>query len=292
MTEDKFKFMKAHRKMFSVERMAKVLDVSTSGYYAYISRPESERKKGRQYLDVLVKAAFENSRRRYGSLKISRRLAEDGHSYCRSRVADSMHRQGLRSKVQRKFVVTTNSKHELEASPNLLNRNFQTNRPNVAWVSDITYLKSRAGWLYLVVFIDLFSRRVVGWCVSPSLGHESVLKALYRAVWKRKPDPGLIIHSDRGIQYCCEGFRKAIYTHRFVQSMSRKGNCWDNAVAESFFRSLKTEWLYHIDLIDQDHAEQELFAYIEGFYNNQRLHAYLDYLSPATFERLTKQKVA
>jgi transposase InsO family protein len=278
--------------MFSVERMAKVLKVSTSGYYAYVSRPKSERKKRRHYLDVLVKAAFETSQCRYGSVKICRRLIEQGHSCSRTGVAVSMRRQGLRSKVRRKFVVTTNSKHELKASPNLLNRNFQMYRPNVAWVSDITYLKSRMGWLYLAVFIDLFSRRVVGWCVSPSLGHEMVLKALSCAIWNRKPDPGLIIHSDRGIQYCCDGFRKAIQTHQFVQSMSRKGNCWDNAVAESFFRSLKTEWLYHIDLIDQDHAQQELFAYIEGFYNNQRLHAYLDYLSPATFERLIKQNVA
>jgi putative transposase len=284
--------MKAHRDMFSVARMAKVLEVSTSGYYAWLSRPESNRKKEQRYLDVLVKAAFETSHNRYGSLKISRQLAKQSHLYSRSRVADSMRRQGLRSKVRRKFVVTTNSKHSLNASKNLLNRNFETGRPNQVWVSDITYLPSREGWLYLVVFIDLFSRRVVGWCVSPSLGHESVLKALSRAIWNRQPGPGLMIHSDRGVQYCCEGFRKAIHTHQFVQSMSRKGNCWDNAVAESFFKALKTEWLYHIDLIDLDHAEQELFSYIEGFYNNQRLHAYLDYMSPNNFERLTRLKVA
>ena len=164
--------------------------------------------------------------------------------------------------------------------------------PNKVWVSDITYLRSRAGWLFLVVFLDLFSRRVVGWCVNTSLGHETVLTALSRAVWQRRPDPGLMIHSDRGAQYCCDGFREAIDTHQFVQSMSRKANCWDNAVAESFFRSLKTEWLYHVDLIDLDHAKRELFAYIEMFYNNQRLHAYLDYVSPATFERLKPKKVA
>lgn len=284
--------MKDHRKTFSVERMAKVLNVSKSGYYAWISRPESDRKKERRYLDVLVKAAFEASHRRYGSRKISRALSAQGKAYSRSRVADSMRRQGLRSKVRRKFVVTTDTKHDLKASPNLLNRDFETDRPNKVWVTDITYLSSRAGWLYLVVFIDLFSRRVVGWCVSPSLEHETVLVALSRAVWRRKPDPGLIIHSDRGIQYCCDGFRKAIHTHQFVQSMSRRANCWDNAAAESFFRSLKTEWLYHTDLIDQEHAERELFEYIEMFYNNQRLHAYLDYMSPDTFERLTVQKVA
>ena len=275
-----------------MERMAKMLSVSKSGYYAWISRPLSRRKQERRYLDVLVKAAFEANQRRYGSRKISRELLAKGSPYSRSRVADSMRRQGLRSKVRRKFVVTTDTKHDFMASPNLLNRDFETDRPNKVWVSDITYLSSRAGWLFLVVFIDLFSRRVVGWCVSTSLGHETVLTALDRAVWQRRPDPGLMIHSDRGIQYCCQGFRKAIHTHQFAQSMSRKANCWDNAVAESFFRTLKTEWLYHLDLIDLDHAQRELFAYIEMFYNNQRLHAYLDYMSHAIFERLTLQKVA
>jgi transposase InsO family protein len=284
--------MKDHCKSFSVERMAKVLEVSKSGYYAWLSRPECSREKERRHLDVLVKAAFETSQSRYGSRKIRRVLAAQGHVYSRSRVADSMRRQGLRSKVRRKFVVTTDTKHDLKASPNLLNRQFEADYPNQVWVTDITYLKSRAGWLFLVVFIDLFSRRVVGWSVSPSLGHETVLMALSRAVWQRRPDPGLMIHSDRGVQYCCDSFRKVIHTHQFVQSMSRKANCWDNAVAESFFRTLKTEWLYHIDLIDQDHAERELFAYIEMFYNHQRLHAYLDYVAPATFERLTPQKAA
>ena len=216
-----------------------------------------------------------------------------GHPYSRSRVADSMRRQGLRSIVCKKFVVTTDSKHNLKASPNLLNREFDVDRPNQVWTSDITYLRSRAGWLYLVVFLDLFSRRIVGWCVSTSLGHETVLKALARAVWQRRPEPGLMIHSDRGIQYCCEGFREAIDEHQFVQSMSGKGNCWDNAVTETLFRSLKTEWLYHVDLKDLDHAERELFEYIELFYNNQRLHASLDYLAPADFEAMTtNRKVA
>ena len=284
--------MKTHHKEFPVGRMAKVLNVSKSGYYAWLSRSESKQKKEQRRLDVLVKAAFETHQDRYGSRKISHYLMQQGHPYSRSRVASSMQRQGLRSKVRRKFVVTTNSKHGLKASPNLLDRNFVTSRPNRVWVSDITYLSTRAGWLYLVVFIDLYSRRVVGWCVSPSLGHESVLKALSRAIWQRRPDPGLMIHSDQGVQYCCDGFRKMLCEHQFVQSMSRRGNFWDNAVAESFFRSLKTEWFYHIDLIDQDHAERELFAYIEGFYNNQRLHAYLNYLSPAVFEKLKQKNAA
>lgn len=283
--------MKAHRKVFSVERMAKVLEVSTSGYYAWVSRPESRRKKERRHLDVLVKAAFETSKGRYGSRKIKCELAKKSHIYSRSRVADSMSRQGLRSKVCRKFVLTTDTRHDLKASPNLLNRTFEADRPNRVWTSDITYLPSRAGWLYLVVFLDLFSRRVVGWCVSTSLGHETVLKALSRAVWQRRPEPGLMVHSDQGIQYCCDGFRGAIDRHQFVQSMSRKGNCWDNAVTETLFRTLKTERLYHVDLEDLDHAERELFEYIELFYNNQRLHASLDYVSPADFETMPPNRI-
>ena len=284
--------MKDHSNVFSVERMAKVLDVSKSGYYAWLSRPECARKKARRRLDVLVKAAFETSQGRYGSRKIGRVLAAQGLVYSRARVADSMRRQGLRSKVRKKFVVTTDTKHDLKASPNLLNRQFEAEYPNQVWVSDITYLRSRSGWLYLAVFIDLFSRRVVGWCISPSLSHQTVLEALSRAVWQRRPPPGLMIHSDRGVQYCCDGFREVIHTHQFVQSMSRKANCWDNAVAESFFRTLKTEWLYHIELIDQEHAQRELFAYIEMFYNHQRLHATLDYVAPDAFERLRTRKVA
>ena len=171
-------------------------------------------------------------------------------------------------------------------------RSFDAGRPNEVWVSDITYLSSRSGWLYLVVFIDLFSRRVVGWCVSTSLAHETVLTALSRAVWQRRPQPDLMIHSDRGIQYCCDGFRKAVGAHQFVQSMSRKADCWDNAVSESFFKTLKTEWLYHVDLTDLDHAERELFEYIEMFYNNQSAARLPGLCVPGPFERLSLQKAA
>ncbi|MDP6651609.1 MAG: IS3 family transposase, partial [Gammaproteobacteria bacterium] len=186
--------------------------------------------------------------------------------------------------VRRKFVVTTQTKHNLRTAPNLLSRAFDQETPNKVWVSDITYLKSRVGWLYLTVFIDLFSRRVVGWQVSRSLEHETILDALKQAVRSRRPEPGLMIHSDRGVQYCCDGFRMAVDSHGFIQSMSRKANCWDNAVAESFFRALKTEWAYHIELDNLEQARRELFEYIEVFYNNQRLHATLDYVTPADFE--------
>lgn len=281
--------MRDHRSEFSVERMAKVLEVSKSGFYAWRVRPESARAKDQRLLDARVRAAFQAHKARYGSTKIAKCVTGQGYPCSRTRVAKSMRRQGLRSKVARKFRVTTDSNHTLTAAPNLLDRNFDIAKPNTVWASDITYLPSKSGWLYLAVFIDLFSRRIVGWCVSTSLRHEMVLKALSRAVRARRPPRGLMIHSDRGIQYCCEGFREKIAEYGFIQSMSRKGNCWDNAVSESLFRSLKTEWAYHIDLDGLEHAERELFEYIEAFYNNQRLHASLGYVSPAAFEL---QKVA
>jgi len=277
--------MRDHRSEFSVERMAKMLGVSKSGYYAWLSRPESGREREHRRLDARVRAAFELHKARYGSTKIARYLTDNGYLCSRARVAKSMKRQGLRSIVAKKFRATTDSNHNLTPAPNLLDRNFDVDEPNTVWVSDITYLRSKAGWLYLTVFIDLFSRRIVGWSVTTSLRHEMVIQALTRAVNTRRPPPGLIIHSDRGIQYCCEAFRDKIAEYGFVQSMSRKGNCWDNAVAESLFRSLKTEWAYHIDLDGLEQAEPELFEYIEVFYNNQRLHATLDYVSPAAFER-------
>ena len=285
--------MKEHRSEFSVERMASVLNISQSGFYAWQKRPESARTQKRQRLDVEVRSIFEASDQRYGSEKITKALVERGYSRNRKRVADSMKRQGLRSKVCRKFRVrTTDTNHGMAFSPNLLNRQFTVERPNQVWVTDITYLPSKVGWLYLTVFIDLFSRLVVGWCVSTTLGHEAVVAALYRGIWRRKPSQGLMIHSDGGVQFCCQGFRSVLETHNFIQSMSRKGNCWDNAVAESFFRTLKTELIYHVDLLDEHHAQHVLFDYIEVFYNRQRLHATLGYVSPAQYEIVKSAKLA
>jgi putative transposase len=276
--------MARYRTEFSVEKMAEVLKVSRSGFYAWLKRPESGREKETRLLDALIRAEHERSKERSGSIKIAHALRAKGHSVGRKRVARRMRSMGLRSKVRRKFRVTTDSKHKEPVAPNLLNRQFTTSAPNQVWVSDITYLWTQAGWVYLTVFLDLFSRMVVGWSVSTSLGHESVVQALWRAVGRRGPLRGMLIHSDRGVQYACEGFRAVLELHGFIQSMSRKGNCWDNAVAESFFRTLKTEWYYHTRLLDINHAEQELFEYIEQFYNGQRQHAALGYLSPVAFE--------
>ena len=253
--------MKGHRSEFSVGRMAEALKVSPSGFYAWNNRPESRRRVECQRFDLEVRSIFEASGRRYGSEKITNEMVGRGYGRNRKRVAGSMKRQGLRSKVCRKFrVKTTDTNHTIPFSPNLLNRRFTVERPNEVWVTDITYLPSKIGWLYLTVFIDLFSRLVVGWCVSTSLGHEAVVEALQRAVWRRKPPQGLMIHSDGGVQFCCQGFRSVLTRHTFVQSMSRKGNCWDNAVAESFFRTLKTELIYHVELLDENHARGALLS--------------------------------
>lgn len=202
----------------------------------------------------------------------------------RKRVARRMQHMALRSKVLRKYRPTTDSKHAHPVAHNLLAREFAVAQPNRVWVSDITYLWTEQGWVYLTVFLDLYSRMVVGWSLSTTLSHEAVLHALWRAVGKRRPAPRLMIHSDRGVQYACAAFRHCLEQLLFVQSMGRKGNCWDNAVAESFFRTLKTEWYYHTRLLDINHAQRELFEYIERFYNGRRLHATLGYVSPQTFE--------
>ena len=268
---------------FSVEKMAAVLNVSRSGYYHWMGRPMSRRAQERQRFDIEVRSAFESGKGNYGRDRVRLELDVRGRKASRKRVGASMDRQNLRFKPKKRFRATTNSKHDLPVALNLLNRNFSASEPNRVLVTDITYLPSRSGWLYLTVFIDLFSRMVVGWYVSTSLSHEGVLQALYRAIWRRGLSAGVMIHSDRGVQYCCGAFREVLADHKFVQSMSRKGNCWDNAVAESFFGTLKNEWLSEIVLYDRDHAETELFKYIEQYYNGQRIHTTLG-MSPLMFE--------
>jgi len=288
----KYQFIKDNSSGFSVERMAKVLNVSRSGFYEWRRRPRSSREIENARFDVEIRAIYEASKRRYGSVKITRELKKRGKKYSRNRVANRMRKMDIASKVRKKFKATTNSKHNYPVAPNLLNRNFTTSAANGVWVSDITYIWTKSGWMYLTVFIDLFSRLVTGWSVSSSLGHEMVTEALQRAIWRRKPPKGLMIHSDRGVQYACDGFRNKLKKHGFVQSMSRKGDCWDNAVAESFFKTLKTELIYHIDFSNIHQVEQEIFEYIELFYNRGRLHATLGYKTPDDFEQLEYKKCA
>lgn len=278
--------MNVYHDRFPVKMMARVLGVSCSGYYAWRNRGTSDREKDRIEFDAIVNRAFHREKRRSGRNRLTAVLRRQGIPCGRKRVARSLARQKLRIRRVRKYVTTTDSRHKYAVAPNLLNREFTTEKPNLVWVTDITYLPCKAGWLYLVIFLDLFSRRIVGWSVGHSLRHEPVILAFDRAIERRHPARGLIVHSDRGIQYCCTGFTEHMRIHGVRQSMSRKGDCWDNAVAESFFASLKKD-LASIDITTfetKEHAERVLFEYIEVDYNRHRLHSTLGYLTPVEFE--------
>ena len=231
------------------------------------------------------------SKQRYGSPKITDELRSQGWKISKNRVARRMKLAGLKSIVRRKYRPTTDSKHSYPVAPNLLGRNFTTSAPDRVWVSDITYIATKSGWLYLTVFMDLFSRLVVGWSLSSSLSKEIVLVAFHRAISRRNPSAGLIIHSDRGVQYACKDFKKVLKKHGFIQSMSRKGDCWDNAVAESFFGIFKSELIYRKRFKGHKDALRSIFEYIEVFYNSQRKHSTLGYLSPAEYEYTMKSRI-
>jgi len=265
--------------------MCRVLRVSRSGYYRWLKRKPSRRKLDNQRLDTEIREIYDGSKGRYGSPKITQELRDRGRRVGKNRVAKRMRKAGLRSKIRRKYKVTTNSKHNFAVAPNLLERNFTAPAPDKVWVSDITYLATRTGWLYLTVIIDVFSRMVVGWALSSSLSHEMVIAALKRAIQRRRPAKGLIFHSDRGVQYACNDFRKQLSKYEFIQSMSRKGDCWDNAVAESFFGVLKTELVYHERYEDHQDTLHSIFEYIEVFYNRQRRHSTIGYLCPSEYEK-------
>jgi len=241
-----------------------------------------------QRLDAEIREIYDGSKGRYGSPKITQELRDRGRKVSKNRVAKRMRKAGLRSKIRRKYRVTTDSKHHFPLAPNLLDRNFTAQVPDTVWVSDITYLATKSGWLYLTVIIDLFSRIVVGWALSSCLSHQMAVVALKRAISRRRPAKGLVFHSDRGVQYACTDFRKELAKHEFIQSMSRKGDCWDNAVAESFFGILKTELVYHQSYEGHQDTLHSIFEYIEVFYNRQRRHSTLGYLCPSEYE---KQKV-
>lgn len=223
----------------------------------------------------------------YGSPRVTEDLRANGTTCGKNRVAHLMKIHGIIGKAKKKFKATTNSKHNLPVAENLLNQNFEAEKPNTAWVSDITYVPTLEGWLYLVVILDLFSRQVVGWSMSDRLTSGFVVKALYQAIGRRRPASGCIFHSDRGIQYASTEFRGALKSFDFIQSMSRKDNCYDNAVAESFFHTLKTEYVYDYRYESRADARQSIFEYIEIFYNRQRRHSSLGYLSPVSFEMKT-----
>jgi putative transposase len=279
--------MKQYRSLFPVQKMAHVLRVSTSGYYRWCKHPMRPRAQEDLRLDLEIRSIYQTHKGRYGSPRITRELREGRHwRVGHNRVVRRMHQLGLRAITRRKYKVTTNSKHSLPLVENRLNRRFMVGGPNQVWVGDITYIPAGTRWMYLAVFIDLYSRTVVGWALSESLDHAFVLRALLMAIIRRRPPKGLMIHTDRGVQYCCTAFRQATAQWHFIQSMSRKGDCWDNAVAESFFHTLKTELIYPENLKTKEEIEKAVFEYIEIYFNRQRRHSSIQYKTPEEFERL------
>jgi transposase InsO family protein len=264
--------------------MCRVLRASRSGYYEWRKGRVHPRLLRRQELLKEIKKLFEESRGTYGSPRITRELRKTGIVVNENTVAKIMKENGIQAKQRKKFKATTDSNHNLPVAKNRLKRNFKTTKPNQVWVSDITYIRTGEGWLYLAVFIDLFSRKVVGWSMSERMTADLAVNAFRMALFRQKRKAPKLVHSDRGSQYASEAFRKELKAHRTKRSMSRKGNCWDNAVAESFFGTLKTELVHHERFKTREQARMNIFDYIETFYNRRRLHSYLNYLSPEEFE--------
>jgi len=272
--------MKKHKLKYPVEKMSKILDVSTSGYYNWLKSGPSDRWLENRKIIELIEDIFEESHQSYGSPRMAVELENRGYKVSRPRTARMMKALGVEARRRRKFKNTTDSNHNYPVSPNLLNQNFSVKRKNQVWVSDITYIETTKGWVYLTVIIDLFDRKVIGWSLSEDMTAENtVIKAWYAAIENRPIKRKLIFHSDRGSQYASTTFRNILksYKKRVKQSMSRKGNCWDNAVAESFFKSLKTEWVYKNHYNMYSDAEISIFMWIETWYNRNRRHSALNY---------------
>jgi transposase InsO family protein len=282
----RFRFIEEHREVFHVRVMCSVLEVSASGYYAWRHRPESIRSQADRVLLEDIRRIHADGRRRYGSPRVHAALQAEGQRVGRNRVARLMRRHGIRVRTKRRFRVTTDSKHAFPIAPNLLDRQFTAPEPNKVWLADFTYIPTKEGWLYLAVVLDLFSRKVVGWAMRETMAQELTLAALQMAITNRRPAPGLLHHADRGSQYAAHDYRRLLARHGMLCSMSRKGDCWDNAPMESFFGSLKTELMDDRTFDTRQSARSALFAFIEAFYNRQRLHSAIGYKAPTDMEQL------
>jgi len=280
----KYAWIDVHRDRYCVTRMCQQLEVSRSGYCQWRSRPSSERSKANARLDVQVAAIHAASRQSYGRGRIVKHLRRQGVQVGHERVRGSLRRQGLRPVYRRPYRVTTDSNHRKPVTHNLLDRRFDGWPINQAWVADITYLATAEGWLYLACVMDLASRRIVGWSMSDRIRAELVCEALTSAYWRRKPGPGLIVHSDRGSQYASDSYRRLIEDYRMTQSMSRKANCLDNAPMESFFKTLKVERTDQFRYDSRAQARLDIVDWIEGFYNRVRMHTSIQYRSPVEAE--------
>ncbi len=275
--------------------MCRALEVSRSGYYAFKKRPKSFRLLDNEKLLIEIKRVYWENNRNYGSPRIWNQLNNlEGIPCSENRVARVMREAELIAVQKRKFRATTDSKHDYPVWPNVLERNFTIERPNAVWVSDITYIWTFEGWLYLAAVLDLFSRGVVGLAMDKTIAGTLVMNATQQAILRRSPDKGLVFHSDRGSQYAANDFKALLARHEFVGSMSKKGDCWDNAVAESFFHTLKVELVHRMKFKTREEAKIKIFEYVELYYNRKRTHSTLKFLSPFEYERqatLSKQTV-
>lgn len=281
----RYDFIEAHRTTWPIAIQCRVLAVSRSGYYEWRRRPLSERAKRRASLMVKVREVHAASRETYGSPRVHRDLRANGEVVNVKTVAKVMREAGIRSKSSRKFrVTTTDSNHAQPVAANVLNREFTADQRNQKWVAAITYIATLEGWLYLAAVIDLFSRKVVGWSMSERIDSRLVVDALEMAVLRELPDAGLVAHSDRGVQYASEHYQGVLHQYGLECSMSRQGDCWDNAPMESFFATLKKELVHHEEYENRAAARASLLEYIEVFYNRERRHSALGYVSPVAFE--------
>ena len=266
--------------------MCRILSVSSSGYYDWLNRQPSDRFKANEKLATKIKTIFDKQRSRAGAIRITKQLQAEGEFVGRHRVARIMRQYGWRARAAKKYKATTNSNHQLKVAPNLLEQNFEANKPNEKWVSDITYIPTDEGWLYLSVIMDLYSRKVIGWSLSERMTTTLVIDALQMALWRRKKPQGVIVHSDRGSQYCSYAYQALLADANLICSMSKRGDCYDNAAMESWNHSLKVEAIHGERFITRADAKNHVFDYIEVYYNRERLHSKLGYVSPEYFEEV------
>jgi len=278
--------MKELHNKYRILEMAAYLEVSSSGYYEWLNSNGGKKQEADKTLKEIIRHEFRESKETYGVERMVEVLRSKGFRIGRHRTRRLMREENLIPKARRKFKVTTDSNHDDPVAANLLEQDFRVDEPDKVWVGDITYIPTDEGWLYVAVVIDLFSRKIVGWAMSSRIKKSLVIDAFTMAVNRRKPSPELIFHSDRGSQYCSKDFRKRLKSVKAVQSMSGKGNCYDNAVAESFFHTLKVEQLHWYRFLTRDSAKRAVFEFIEMFYNKKRLHSYLNFKSPEQFEKL------
>lgn len=284
----RYAFIRSEEDRYPLTVLCRVMRVSRSGYYAFVRRPPSQRARQETQLRVHVRAAFAASQRRYGSPRVHAQLRAQGLRTSRKRVARLMRQQQLVARKRRRHCKTTDSRHSLPVAPNHVHRNFSAQAPNQLWCGDITYLRTRSGFLYLAVLLDMFSRAVVGFAVGPQLDRSLVLQALREALRRRRVRPGLLHHTDRGSQYASDDYQRELKQHGLVCSMSRAGDCYDNAPSESFFSTLKAEC--HTDDLAPEQVAAVIHQYICGFYNPVRKHSSLGYVSPMQFERQSRAR--